>query len=292
MFGSPMSMKKSGVITANRQGQQIFEDIVDDHPVPSNWPPQLGNWSSDWTQYNASSLNMLGHSSATSTGFKPYLNWNIPPSTLSYTDKTDSDIMKDLTAAIGAYIQTDPYDNVFHVKPIRAQQPWNWNKDNDRIQWKPIIEDQCTEISRQYELNPYYQRVHVIGEAVASNSLNSGPDANGEATFVNVYRDGWPNGDMAPMITNPLITTNMSAIENGRMVIGKVGEWVQHTLRLSVLCPAPSPMGLFYVGDMITVFERGLPWYGQVTSINVTAGSNGAGFSVIQTMTVEEYIGA
>lgn len=75
------------------------------------------------------------------------------------------------------------------------------------------------------------------------------------------------------------------------MVLAKTGEWVDHTLRLSVLCPGSQSSGLFVPGDMITVLERGYPWYGQVKSTTISATRDNSAFKVTQQIGVEEYVG-
>ena len=132
-----------------------------------------------------------------------------------------------------------------------------------------------------------------MGEAVGGSNSGTGSDASNTAIFADVCRDGWCGGGAtyAPMETHPLITSTKAALEKGRMILGNTGEWVDHTLRLNVLCPGSDSSGLFLPGDMITVLERGTPWYGQVTGTSVTASMSGSAFTISQQIEVEEYIG-
>ena len=294
IFGNPISQKKSDTITSGWNGQQLFDNVVTSKVAPSNWPASISDWTSDWTQYQISntSEDFEKYTATVQTGFNPLTDWFIPPSTLSYTEKTEIEVLQDISGAIGAYIYTEPNSTVLTVRPMYAQQPWNWTYDNDQISWKPIIEDMCEAIGKTSKLYPYYERIHVAGEAISSNADTggTGPDPSSQATFVNVFKTGYPNGDLAPMVTHPLITTSKAGLEKGRMVIGKVGEWYEHTLRLNVLCPEPSPMGLFIPGDMISVLERTVPWHGQVTGVSVVAASTAGGIVVNQIITAEQYV--
>lgn len=285
MFASPVASKKSDTETVAQQGQTIFNGIVSDGSnIPSNWPSQLQSWSANWDSYGD-----------TCTGFSPYEKWWIPSNTLSYTDKTPIEVLQDMAGSIGAYIQTDPSENELHVKPMFAWQPWDWDSSNTHIDWKPLIEDQCKEIARSSKLKPYYQAIHVMGENIGGNDAGSGDATGGDigtACFVDIVRDGYSRSiaTYAPMTTHSLVTSSKVGLEHGRMILGATGEWIEHTLRLSVLCPGSESSGLFTPGDMITVLERGYPWYGQVKSTTITAMMTNKAFTVNQTIGVEEFV--
>ena len=282
MFASPIATKQSDTETVAKQGRTIFDDIVSDGSyIPANWPAQLSSWQGEWGAYNN-----------TCTGFDPHASWYVPENTLSYTDKTPIEVLQDITSAIGAYIQTDPSQNILHVKPMYAWQPWDWDSSNTNIEWKPIIEDQCKEIARNTKLQPYYQAIHVMGENIGGSNDGTGSDSSNTACFVDIIRDGYSRSTAtyAPMVTHPLVTSSKAGLEKGRMVLGNTGEWIEHTLRLGVLCPNSDSMGLFLPGDMITVLERGYPWYGQVTSTTISARTVNKTFVVDQQIDVEEFV--
>ncbi len=283
MFGSPISQKSNGVIATNKQGQTIFEEIVEARQLPQYWPEQFNLWTADFLDYTVTGKVV--------TGFRPYQNWLIPENTVSYSEKTEIEILKDLAASIGAYIQADPEDNVLKVKPLYAHQPWNWTVGNADIAWKTMNESELIEVARTNELKPYYQAVHVIGESVGASNDGSSADGTNTAIFTDVRRDEWnaATASYAPMITDQYVTSTKVALEIGRMVVAQTGEWIKHTLRIGTLCT--NGTGLFETGDMISVIERGTPWYGQVTGVSVVAANAGAGFAIEQTIEVEEYLG-
>jgi len=290
MFGDPIDMKHSGVETTPYAGGQIFNALIENKTPASGWHSDFESWIASWGE----SAGDIGRDYGTGyqdieSGFNAHDQmWFIPADTFSYTDKTTIEIMKTLTDTIGAYIQTDASENTFHVKPMYRNAPWKWDGSEDH--YFGIVEDQCVEIARSYELKPYYNEVHVIGENVRSNgTLVEGDDAEDDSIFTKVWRNSDYTGQ-APMITDKLLTTSESAGERGKMIIGEVGEWIKHTLRLSVLCPAGSGMGLFKPGDMLAVKERGEVWYGQVTSVSVAAARSTGGFSAQQVLNVEQHI--
>jgi hypothetical protein len=282
LFGAPISKQKSGTYGTGANGAQIFDDFVQNEPVPLGWPSSVQSWTADWTAVQ----NGVD-------GFSPYLSWYVPGNTLSYSNTTTKDILKNITDAIGAFIQTDPKDPVLKVLPMYAHQPWNWTDTNSNIDWIGLIEDQFSEIGRKYVQNPYYQAVQVLGEINSANSSNNGADQ--DVVFVKACRDGYCGSaaDYAPMITHPLITTTNAGRERGRIGIASGGEWVNHTLKISVLCSAASHLGLFTPGDMVSVVERNAVWFGQVTGTTVAASVDlSKGVVVVnQVLEVEEYIG-
>lgn len=283
MFGSPISQKSNGVIAIDKQGQTIFEEIVEAKQLPQYWPAQFNLWTSDFLDYTVTGKVV--------TGFRPYQNWLIPENTVSYSEKTEIEILKDLAASIGAYIQADPENNVLKVKPLYAHQPWNWTVGNIDIIWKTMNESELIEVARTNELKPYYQAVHVIGESIGASNDGTSADVTNTAIFTDVRRNEWntATASYAPMITDQYITSTKVALEIGRMVIAQTGEWIKHTLRIGTLCADGT--GLFETGDMISVMERSTAWYGQVTGVSVVAANAGAGFAIEQTIEVEEYLG-
>jgi len=292
MFGDPVSQRASGVVSDSQQGQNIIESIVSAKQKPNDWPLDFANWSADFSKYNIAS-DLPGN---VVTGFKPYSDWYIPGNTITYSDKTEIDIIKDLVGGIGAYIQTEPDQNKLTIKPMFAHQPWNWNTDNANIDWITMNESQLTEIGRSNESRPIYHAIHVFGESIGGANDGSGVDLSNTSIAVEVRRNEYGSGDAntkySPMITNPYVTSAKAGLENGRMVIGKSGEWIKHTLRVGALCPSGgTSFGLFKTGDMISVMERGVAWNGQVTGVAVMSVNAGAGFAIEQVLEVEEYGG-
>lgn len=285
MFGDPISQKSNGLIADPAQGQNIIENIVTAKQLPPDWPVDFQGWTSDFSDYSVSGK--------VSSGFKPYSDWYVPGNTVSYTDKTEIDVIKELSSAIGAYVQTEPDANKLTVKPLFAHQPWNWETSNSDIEWITMNESQLVEIGRSNELKPFYQGIHVIGESIGGSDDGTGVDPSNTAVAVEVRRSEYGPGtaDYAPMVTSPYITSAKAGLEYGRMVLAQTGEWVRHTLRIGTLCPDGTSFGLFKTGDMISVIERGTPWQGQVVGVSVGAVSAGAGFALEQVIEVEEYRG-
>lgn len=285
MFGDPISQKMSGSVTTAKQGQNIIEDIVQNKQLPPFWPSDFQSWTADLSIYNT-----VG---SVVTGFKPFLNWYIPENTVNYTEKTEIEILKELSGSIGAYIQAHRSENKLIFKPLYPHQPWHWEIQNTDIAWRTINESQIKEIGRSNSLKPFYQAVNVVGESIGGSNLGDGADGSNTAIFVDVRRQefGPSTASYAPMITNPYVTSSKAALELGRVQIAQTGEWLNHTLRLSILCPNNSSFGLYEVGDMISVLERGLSWRGQVTGVNIVAASSGGGYGVQQTINVQEYKG-
>ena len=295
LFGGPIADPRTAVIEIGKQGQTVFEDYMTGRTYPTGWP--YTSWESNFERYLVTAENPV----PTSTGFRPYEKGYLPGETVSYSEKTDIEFLKELADSIGAYIQTEPALNASNksqltIIPRFAHQPWNWNISNTGINWRVLNESQCVETARKNDVKALYHAVNVLGESLEAEGTSG---AGTSAIYTNVVRDGWDiggaegsSGKYAPMITNPYITTSKAALEKGRMIIGDSGEWIKHTLRVGMLCEDPeSSTSLFRPGDMISVLERGAPFYGQVTGVTIAAVSAGSGFAIEQVIEVEEYMG-
>lgn len=290
LFGAPICEPKTNIITDGKQGSTIFDDFMIGRTYQPGWP--FTSWIADFSAYTPSIENPY----PTQTGFQPSSAWYLPANTVSYSDQRDIDVMKELANSIGAYIQTSPTTSndtsngqgKLMIKPRFAYQPWNWKSDQDGIIWKTLNEAQCVEIGRSNDVRTKYEAINVMGENLQSNSLNNG--AENHAIFSKILKTGIGEGVAvhAPMETSPYVTTPQSAVEKGRSIIGASGDWVLHTLRIGIVC---SNDDLFEVGDMLSVMERGTPWFGQVTGVQIAAVTAGTGFAIEQTIEVEEYVG-
>jgi hypothetical protein len=296
MFGDPISERKSYTETQAKQGGQLVNDIALNKVVPDTFPPALTNWEVNWAAYGNSSTPGFAKNV---TGFDPFSSWYVPTNTLTYTNKTEIDVMKFLVEGIGAYIQTEPDcrddGTKFYIHPKYPQHPWNWDDSNSDISWRPLIDSQFMEIGRSNIVKPSYQAVYVLGEAKGGSNDGTG-DGDGTAVMAQVHYEGCsPTSSTtiyAPMVTHALVTSTKAGRELGRLSICDTGSWKQHSVRLNVLCPGNDPSsGLFNVGDMITVMERGVQWYGQVTGISINASVSDGLVGVQQVLSIIEYVG-
>lgn len=284
MFGEPISQGMTGIVSTGQQGGTVIENIIENAQAPQHWPALLSSWTVNFSDFNA-----IG---GVTTGFVPTQDWHIPGNVISYVNKSEIDVVKDLASAIGAYLQTEPGSNVITVKSMFKHQPWNWNASNNAITWKTLNESQIVEVGRSNTLKPYHQAIHVVGESIGANNDGNADDESNTAIAVEVRREEFSASaaSYAQMATSPYITSVKAALERGRTELAQTGEWVNHTLRIGILCPNNTGnSGLFRVGDMLSVMERGTPWFGQVTSVSIATVNAGAGFAVEQSIEVEEY---
>lgn len=139
-----------------------------------------------------------------------------------------------------------------------------------------VVAEQCWEIARSYVPKP-------IVNAVVVSGVNAG-------VVCNVKRAGTAADKPAPAIIDDLITTTQAGTEVARSVLGNSGQWVMHTIRLFSLFPPGTEPDLLKPGDIISVTQSGVTFYGQVTGVVVNASMQDAILTVTQTIEVEEPI--
>ncbi len=246
-LGDPYCTRQSYVSTVATQGSQFVTDIL-----------QYSGWSHSW---------------AASDYLDPLTGWLIPAGAFTYQDQTKIGAIQQLAAAVGAIIQTPP-DTVttptLTIKPRFPVSPWQWVGVTPEV---GIIDAQFEEVGRNWMPAPLYNAVVVAG-------VNYGK-------IVSVKRTGTAGDKQAPTFTSDLICTDGAGRESGRIIMGRSGNWIKHTIRLFSLYPDGTPPGLLVPGTMIAVQEGATTWNGQVTGTTIAASN--VSREVRQTIEVEEY---
>ncbi len=299
-LGSPVNQKTSYIYDAEgtdmTAGGQIIQDVLDG--------TMLGidntGWTMNWDAY-----------ANTISGFDPVSaaedNWGIKPGTFSWVDKTQIEVVKMLTDAIGAFIITKPNcitdaptegSKTLYAVPITDVPPWHWNTNSI---YEPDVDHAirtayATEVGRSFESIPVYNAVYVMGQSVADPQ---GTNINTGIPVAEIYREGVGPGERiyAPDVTDQWLTTWKACGERGRVVISDTGDWIKHSVRLFSLetkgNPSPMITGLVLPGDYVEIEEHGTNvWYGSVVATDISAAViNKSAFAVSQTIEVIQYIG-
>lgn len=211
----------------------------------------------------------------------PALDWLIPANLFSFTDKSIIHGIKQLVNTAGHFVNTVPDTNTtkeLHIKPKYKDQPWNWYHSSISPDVM-LVDSQCWEIGRKYNRMSKIDSIVLAGTGEDSGILST------------VKKEGTAGVYTASMITSPLFTTSNVVRERGRMEIAESGNWINHTMRLFSLRPAPDGVGLVQIGSLAEFNESGDTWRGVVksVSVNVQAMQTKTSVHVDQELEILEY---
>lgn len=187
------------------------------------------------------------------------MDWLIPANLFSFTNESIIHGIKQLVNTAGHFINTVPNTNTIkelQIKPIYKEQPWNWYHSTispDIL----LVDAQCWEIGRKYNRKSKIDSIVLAGIGEASGILST------------VKKEGTAGTYTAPMITSPLFTTPQVIRERGRMEIAESGNWIEHSIKLFSLRPAPEGVGLAQIGELAEFNESGNTWRGIIKSVSV-----------------------
>lgn len=249
---APFSNTYSYVNNDNDQATALVTDLLN-----------LTGWSYTWTP---------------SDYMTPYTDWLIPAGAFSFTEKTTLDGIRQLTDAVGAFINTVPDTNSEQsliIKPRYLHQPWTWGTaEVDSI----LVDSMCWEIARSYDR--LVKKDHIILAGERNGVLGK------------VIKDGTAGTLYGGMISHPLFTTLDAVSERGRMELAESGNWVNHNIKFFSLEAAPDGIGLIDVGALVQMNESTTTWRGVVkgNSITVSKMTNTTAIDVYQELNIAEYI--
>lgn len=318
LLGSPVCKKFNYKYTdpydagAPASGLQIMNIVLEGTTIGINDT----NWRIDASRYEDSNPKR------TISGFDPASadDWGFYPSSITFQDSTQIDIVSSLASSIGAFLITDPcpYKNIserdnysknrkIHLRPCYGFPPWHWHPDSDYWSaiWglegnllpgvKMLHTDLSLDVGRSNELKSEYNAVMVMG------TLNVGTGF----PVVDMYRHGYDGERIyAPDVTDEKLQTWKACAEIGRKVLCETGFWVRHTLKMySLAAPSGTPgyrpnepelPGLCWPGDFVQVQERSgrndaRVWYGDVEAVQIDVAINNNAVYVAQTLGINEY---
>lgn len=179
------------------------------------------------------------------------VDWTVPAGVFSQQGSYIA-ALNVIAAAAGSYIQPHRTDQVLHVLPRYPYAPWDWSTaptDYD------IPADVATVEGIEWIEKASYNRVFVSG--VQSGVLGQ------------VTRTGTDGSNVAPMVTDPLITTADAARQRGLQVLADTGSQASITLRMPVL----SETGIIVPGKMLKYTDGSTVRRGITRSVQVDVGS-------------------
>ncbi len=166
-----------------------------------------------------------------------------------------------IAEAAGAVIQPHATADTLRVLPRYPAAPWEWPSLTSDI---AIPENVITVEGIDWADKPRHDAVYLAGSILG-----------------HVTRNGTAGGDLAPMVTDPLITHPDAARQRGRAILSDTGR--QAHIRLSL--PVLPETGIIAPGRIIDYTESGQAHRGITRAVDVQAAFP----KVMQTITVETH---
>lgn len=161
----------------------------------------------------------------------------------------------------GAVIQPHPIAQVLRVIPRYAGAPWEWP---DMTPALSLPESVVTVEGITWADKPRYDAVYLAG-----------------AILGHVTRAGTSGGNVAPMVSDPLLTAPDATRQRGRAILSDTGRQAQIRLSLPVLAET----GIIVPGRLIDYTESGKTHRGITRAVDVQTGFP----AITQTITVETH---
>lgn len=175
--------------------------------------------------------------------------WSIPAGVWNHQG-TYISALNTLARAGGAYLIPHPSALGFKVRHLYPEKPWEWDMATPDFVLPSAV---VTREGLTWQEKPSYNRVFVSGVE--------------QGVLGRVTRQGTAGDILAPMVTDPLITTAAAARQRGLAVLGDTGKQIQHQLRLPVL----SATGIIQPGAFVRYDDNGLQRTGMVRGTQVDA---------------------
>lgn len=222
-----------------------------------------------------SNARQLAEAELTNTGWAidwGLVDWLVGTGALSYSNSTPLKVIQRIAETCGGRIISHRSAKRLIALPRLHSLPWAWPTATPALGISDYV---VRQLSREFVPNVSVNAVFVSGES--------------QGVMCKVLRRGTAGNELAPMVTDALITAEEPARERGRMIIGQSGKWSKEQLELPLTRPGDLP-GLLEIGQLISMDERGQTWRGQVVGVRVSADFGG-GFRVGQNIDVERYRG-
>lgn len=198
-------------------------------------------------------------------------DWLVPAGAFSYQEKDPIAVIKQIAESVGAVVQSHQSSKTIVVKPRYPTSPHLWSGAiPDAILPAALIKQTAGE----YRSVPNYNR-----------AITTGGDTGG--VIVTLTRDGTAGDELAPVVTDPLITHVDAGYERGRNEIAVGGSW--ETMNITTLLTqngVPGP-GLMLPGFLVEIEDIDETYRTQIGSTSITAVRGDEALTVRQVLTAE-----
>lgn len=202
-------------------------------------------------------------------------DWLIPSGAFSYHELDPIAVIKRIAATAGAIVQSHPSNKQLIIKPRYPVSPHKWNDPSttlDAILPAALIQQAGSEFLKL----PTYNRAICAGGATGG-------------VIVTLTRDGTAGDELAPIITNDLITHQEAGYERGRNEIAKGGSWEMMNFTTWLTPQGQSP-GLMLPGYLVEIQDTDTTYPVQIVSTTINAHSSNDALTVRQQLTAERKI--
>jgi len=176
-------------------------------------------------------------------------DWLVPANTWNHQGSYMSAITT-IAGAAGAFVQPDPVNQVLRVRSRYSVKPWEYASATPDLELPSAV---MTKEAISWVDNPQYNGIYVSG------STNSG-------ILAQVKRTGSAANNLAPMITDSLITAVEPARARGIVALANTGRNATYTLSLPVL----PETGIVQPGTLVRYVDSSTVM-GVVTGVAVSA---------------------
>ena len=243
-LGAPYSQGRNFSFSVPKTIQQMTADILTDNQT------SIG-WNVDWE--NPSSV----------------ASWNVPADIWS-ANGSYMDALSSVAKAAGSFIYSDPWQKHIYFKPLYKSMPRDWANPMETLINLVLPTDSIESESIAWETMPDFNGVYVSGTA-----------AGGVIAHVKKISS---NGlQLAPMVTDPLITHSSGALALGRSILAKTGKIATVSLSLPVL----PETGIIKPGTMVRYVEGLDSVIGLVKGVSVSMSSQ---INLRQSVDVEVHV--
>jgi len=151
------------------------------------------------------------------------VDWHIPPGTMMPGDQTPLQVIRQIAAAAGAVIQTDP-DGTMMIEPAYPVPVTGW--DTAAVQYTLSDADDFLSLAEEFDHRPGYNRFLVSDQLAASDSLRLEEEAvSASRKIIRAYQVPW-EGDFGLRHTGgPWVAIEPLGIEE-RVIEDEVVEFV------------------------------------------------------------------
>jgi hypothetical protein len=228
-LADPWSEARVRVEDTQRTAQQIAEDEV-----------YNTGWSLDWST----------------------VDWMVPAGAFAYDAQTPIGAIRMIAEAVGAVLQTHPWDKVLYVAPRYSVPSWEIELATPDVE---IPEGIVISMSTRLQPGTLYRGVWVSGRT--------------QGVAVRVYRSGTDGAPYATMVVDPLITHVDAGRERGKQILAAGGRRAHVTLTMPLL----PDIGVVTPGSIVAVGSGAARWKGYVMAVSISARRA----RVVQTLTID-----
>lgn len=232
--------------------------------------------TSSYTETADRTAHQLADAAVLNTGWTvdwSTVDWLVTAGAYSYRDASPMAAIQQVAEAVGAIVQTSRNTQHIAISPRYPTSPWDWAAAMPVV---VVTDDLCRSLGTNWQTRPAYDGVYVSG--------------TNQGVIALVKRTGTAGANLAPMITDPLITHADAARERGRNILAAAGQWSTTTIDLPLMPSGQAP-GLLSVGGLIEVYDGYELYRAQVRGVGINARRGNGSISVIQSIEVERYHG-